>query len=62
LLFAGKHLDDEGLARWLGNARTVAWETLLQGGRRQFLSSLSPFLVARRALRDGRRMARVNRV
>lgn len=61
LLFAGKHLDDEGLARWLGNARAVAWETLLQGGRRQFLTSLSPLFAARRALRDGRRLARVNR-
>ena len=61
LLFAGKHLDDEGLARWLGNARAVAWETLLQGGRRQFLTSLSPLFTARRALRDGRRLARQNR-
>ena len=61
LLFAGKHLDDEGLARWLGNARAIAWETLLQGGRRQFLTSLSPLFAARRALRDGRRLARVNR-
>jgi GT2 family glycosyltransferase len=62
LLFAGKHLDDAGLARWLANARAVAWETLLQGGRRQFLTSLSPLLAARRALRDGRRLARVNRL
>ena len=62
LLFAGKHLDDEALERWLGNARAIAWETLLQGGRRQFLRSLSPLFAARRALRDGRRLARVNRV
>ena len=58
LLFAAKHLDDAGLARWLGNARRVAWEVLLQGGRRQFLSSLSPLFAARRGLRDGRRLAR----
>jgi len=56
LLFAAKHLDNAGYARWLGNARAVAWEVLLQGGRRQFLRSPAPLLTARRALRDGRRM------
>jgi len=54
LLFAAKHLDDAGYQRWLANSRAVAWEVLLQGGRRQFLSSLAPLLTARRALRDGR--------
>jgi len=54
LLFAAKHLDDAGYDRWLANSRAVAWEVLLQGGRRQFLRSLAPLLIAQRALRDGR--------
>lgn len=61
LLFAAKHLDDERYGAWLANARTIAWETLLQGGRRQFLRTPRPLLVAWRALRDGRRLARALR-
>jgi len=58
LLFAALHLDDAAFARWTSNAPTVAREVLLQGGRRQFLRSLRPLVVAWRALRDGRRLAR----
>jgi GT2 family glycosyltransferase len=61
LLFARKHLDEAAQRAWFANARAVAWETLLQGGRRQFLHSLRPLLVARRALRDGRDFAVVKR-
>lgn len=61
LYFAAKHLDDAGVRRWLSNSRAVALETLLQGGRRQFLRSLRPLIVARRALRDGRRFVRESR-
>ena len=57
LVFAAKHLDDDGFARWSGLARTVAWETLLQGGRQQILQSPGLLMLARRALRDGRRLA-----
>ena len=57
LVFAAKHLDHAGFDRWSGNARAVALETLLQGGRRQFLRSPGLVLLAARALREGRRMA-----
>jgi len=56
LLFAAKHLDAAGYRRWLANSRQVAWEVLLQGGRRQFLRSRAPLWAARRALRDGRKL------
>jgi GT2 family glycosyltransferase len=57
LLFAAKHLDETGYRAWLGNARSVAWETLLQGGRRQFVRTPGVLLVGWRALREGRRLA-----
>ncbi|MCU1550891.1 MAG: N-acetylglucosaminyl-diphospho-decaprenol L-rhamnosyltransferase [Glaciihabitans sp.] len=58
LLFAARHLDAPAIESWLRVARPVAWEVLLQGGRRQFLSPIRPLDAARRALRDGRRIAR----
>lgn len=57
MLFAAKHLDDADFSRWARLSRTVAMETLLQGGRRQFLRSPGLFLLALRALRDGSRLA-----
>ena len=57
LVFAAKHLDDARFRVWVGLARTVAWETLLQGGRRQFLRSPGLLGLALRALRDGKRLA-----
>lgn len=56
LLFAAKHLDDSAYRAWSRNARAVAWETLLQGGRRQFLRSPQVLLVGWRALREGHRL------
>ena len=61
LVFAAKHLDDAGFSAWSRLARAVAWETLLQGGRRQFVRSPGLLLLARRALRDGRQLARALR-
>lgn len=58
LLYAAKHLDDEGLARWLKSAGRVSYRILLQGGRQQLLTSLQPWRAYSRGLRDGRRMAR----
>lgn len=58
LIFAAKHLDDAGYAAWHANRHRVAYETLLQGGRRQFLRSPHVMVVAIRALRDGVTLAR----
>ncbi|RFA13012.1 hypothetical protein B7R21_09210 [Subtercola boreus] len=58
LLFAVRHLDDQGLVRWSGLTRTIAWEVLQQGGRRQFTRSLSPLFAAFRGMRDGRRLVK----
>jgi len=57
LLFAAKHLTDPDFRAWQRSARAVAWETLLQGGRRQFLRSPRVLAVGWRALRDGRQLA-----
>ena len=57
LLFAAKHLGDEEQRAWRRNDRRVAWEVLLQGGRRQFLRSPGVLLVGWRAVREGRRRA-----
>jgi GT2 family glycosyltransferase len=58
LLFAARNLGTDDLVAWRRTATPVAWEILLQGGRRQFLRSLRPFATAVRALRDGRRIVR----
>ncbi|RFA21191.1 glycosyltransferase family 2 protein [Subtercola boreus] len=58
LLFAVRHLDDTDLVRWTALTRAIAWEILLQGGRRQFTRSLSPLVAAYRGARDGRRMVK----
>lgn len=58
LLFAARNLSTDDLLAWQRTANAVAWEILLQGGRRQFLHSLRPFSAALRALRDGRRLVR----
>jgi GT2 family glycosyltransferase len=57
MLFASRHLDDAGIRAWRRQSRRVAWEILLQGGRRQFLSSPGTLLVGFRALREGQRLA-----
>lgn len=58
LLFAVRHLDDDAVRAWWKVSGRVAWEILLQGGRRQFLSPGRPIGAALRALRDGRRLVR----
>lgn len=58
LLFAARNLGTDDLIAWRRTAAQVAWEILLQGGRRQFLRSLRPLATAVRALRDGRRIVR----
>jgi GT2 family glycosyltransferase len=58
LLFAARHLPVDDLRRWRRRTIPVAYEVLLQGGRRQFLRSLQPFLSAARGIRDGRRIVR----
>ncbi|TWX38666.1 glycosyltransferase family 2 protein [Frigoribacterium sp. ACAM 257] len=56
LLFAAKHLGDDDLRRWRRVTPTVAWEVLLQGGRRQFVRSPGTLLVGLRAVLEGRRL------
>lgn len=57
MLFAALNLPDDDLARWRRTSRRVAWEILLQGGRRQFLRPMVPLRAAWRGVRDGRRIA-----
>lgn len=58
LLFAAIHLTDAELKAWMRVTPTVAYEVLLEGGRRQFLHSLKPITEGFRGVRDGRRIAR----
>jgi GT2 family glycosyltransferase len=58
MLFAALNLPDDDLRTWLRASRRVAWEILLQGGRRQFLRPAGPLRARWRGLRDGRRIAR----
>lgn len=46
LLFAAQYLGPADRRRWLLNSPIAAWDILLQGGRRQFLRSLSPLRAA----------------
>lgn len=61
MLFAALHLPDDDLVRWLRTSPRIAWEILLQGGRRQFLHPVVPLRAAWRGVRDGRRIARAER-
>jgi GT2 family glycosyltransferase len=58
MLYAALHLDDADYRAWAKQSRAVAWEILLQGGRRQLLESTGPVRAAYRGLRDGARLAR----
>ncbi|HEY7858839.1 MAG TPA: glycosyltransferase family 2 protein [Candidatus Nanopelagicales bacterium] len=58
LLFSARNLPDEDVRAWMGTARSVAYEILLQGGRRQFLLPWTPVSAALRGTRDGLRIAR----
>lgn len=55
-LFARRHLDEAGQARWRQEDRAVAHEILLRGGRRQFLRNPGLLTLPRTALAEGRRM------
>jgi GT2 family glycosyltransferase len=44
LIFAAKHLERRDLLRWLVHTPEVSWGVLMQGGRRQLLSSPRPLL------------------
>ncbi|BDZ51944.1 hypothetical protein GCM10025867_41850 [Frondihabitans sucicola] len=57
LLYAAKHLPDDDLVRWRAVSRRVAWEILLQGGRRQFVTSPQTLVVGFRAHRAGLKLA-----
>lgn len=61
MLFAAKHLDEEGVRRWRRGALASAREVLLRGGRRQFLAPWRPLRAAYRGVRDGRRLSITNR-
>ncbi|SBS71217.1 glycosyltransferase family 2 protein [uncultured Microbacterium sp.] len=60
LMFAVKHLDEEGVRRWARSTIASAKEVLLRGGRRQFLRPMSPLVAAYRGVRDGRRLVRAH--
>ncbi len=55
LLFARQRLGPEDFRRWRRSALRVSWGILLQGGRRQLVTSLAPWRALRRGMRDGRR-------
>jgi GT2 family glycosyltransferase len=57
LLFGARHLGPDDLRRWRAASWPIAWEVLLQGGRKQLLTTPSTLLVGYRAVRDGRRIA-----
>ncbi|RKR72938.1 glycosyltransferase family 2 protein [Frondihabitans australicus] len=57
LLFAARHLDTPTLVAWRRLTPRVAWEVLLQGGRRQFVTSPGTLLVGLRAVLEGRGIA-----
>jgi GT2 family glycosyltransferase len=57
LLFAAIHLSAADVRRWRRTAPRVAWEVLLEGGRRQLIRSPRPIIAAARGLRDGLRMS-----
>lgn len=58
-LFARLNLEPDALHRWsaLPLSLRIAWEVLLQGGRRQLVRRPGLLLLALRAVRDGRRIA-----
>ena len=57
-LFAALHLSSSRQRAWARHSLPVAWEILLQGGRRQMLRSPRPIWAAIRGTRDGFAFAR----
>ncbi|MEY9954282.1 glycosyltransferase family 2 protein [Leifsonia sp. EB34] len=61
LLFAARNLPPETVRAWRRSTVPVAWEILLQGGRRQFLTSTEAVRAGWRGVRDGLRLSRTPR-
>ncbi|MEN2736309.1 glycosyltransferase family 2 protein [Microbacterium sp. X-17] len=61
LLFAARNLPPETVRAWRRATLPVAWEVLLQGGRRQFLTSTEAVRAGWRGARDGLRLSRTPR-
>jgi GT2 family glycosyltransferase len=55
LLFARRHLGPDDVKRWRRSTLRVSWGIILQGGRRQLLTSIAPWRALARGIRDGRR-------
>lgn len=55
LLFARRWLTPDEAQRWRSTGLRVSWGILLQGGRRQLVTSLAPWRGLSRGLRDGRK-------
>ena len=58
LLYASKHLGPRDVRRWRRASVRVGWQILLEGGRRQLVTGVAPWLAALRGTRDGLRLAR----
>lgn len=58
MVFAAAHLSTADLRAWRRVIVPVAWEVLLQGGRRQLLRSPAPLVAAARGILHARRTAR----
>ena len=61
LLFAARNLPPDTVRAWRRSTVPVAWEVLLQGGRRQFLTSTEAVRAGWRGARDGLRLSRTPR-
>lgn len=57
MMYARKHLGPDGVRRWRRSAMRVGYGILLQGGRRQLLST-TPWRAYLRGIRDGGRVSR----
>ncbi len=57
LLYGARHLDAATLRRWRLLTPVVAYEVLLQGGRRQFAHPVAPVSAAVRGIVDGYRLS-----
>lgn len=55
MLFARLRLDAATQRRWRRHDLRVAWGVILQGGRKQLVTSIGPWRALLRGLRDGRR-------
>jgi GT2 family glycosyltransferase len=58
MLFAVSNLEASDVRRWRRLILPIAWEVLLQGGRRQFLRSADPWVAGVRGVLAARRIAR----